>query len=348
MNIHDPRCVAAIRTILFASLACFAACAAYGTDVDVNVECAQVDTTVIPEGERPDTQRAEGLASCDAEDLYFGITRERDLTAARDCAYLQRGSGSSNAFGYYGAGILTMLYANGIEVKRNLALARKFACEVGRPGDMQGLLRNIAELESAKPDELPALDVCEHRYSGPMETVCAEHDARLKGVARAKELQTMTRGWKTAQKAALAKLLSAGGEYFDAASYDAGFHGSAAQAERTSLRSGQEGDLLALVQRFESGQLPSYCPTCFRTADAALNQAYRRLLHSNFDDPDRTFGITKAGIRESQRKWLAYRDAWVAFGAVRYPRVPADAWRTYFTTEREHGLQAVLSLAVER
>ena len=64
---------------------------------------------------------------------------------------------------------------------------------------------------------------------------------------------------------------------------------------------------------------------------------------ATFDEPDAMFGplgtIRPEGIRDTERVWIRYRDAWVAFGAKRYPSVPADAWRTWATTERERQLR---------
>jgi len=52
--------------------------------------------------------------------------------------------------------------------------------------------------------------------------------------------------------------------------------------------------------------------------------------------------IDKAGIQAAQRAWLRYRDAWVEFGKVRYPAVPAHAWRAWFTRQRIDMLKELL------
>ena len=49
--------------------------------------------------------------------------------------------------------------------------------------------------------------------------------------------------------------------------------------------------------------------------------------------------FSKDDIRESQRLWIPYRDAWVALGKVRYPKVSAAAWQTWLTRLRIRQLE---------
>jgi hypothetical protein len=47
-------------------------------------------------------------------------------------------------------------------------------------------------------------------------------------------------------------------------------------------------------------------------------------------------------IQAARHAWLRYRDAWVEFGKVRYPAVPAHAWRAWFTRQRIDMWKALL------
>jgi hypothetical protein len=49
--------------------------------------------------------------------------------------------------------------------------------------------------------------------------------------------------------------------------------------------------------------------------------------------------VTQEDIRETQRKWLAYRDAWTAFGQRLFPRLPAETWKVWLTRERTKMLE---------
>jgi hypothetical protein len=51
--------------------------------------------------------------------------------------------------------------------------------------------------------------------------------------------------------------------------------------------------------------------------------------------------VTKDGIRDAQRKWVAYRDAWTAFAARRYPKRSADEWKAWITSVRVEQLKTL-------
>lgn len=44
--------------------------------------------------------------------------------------------------------------------------------------------------------------------------------------------------------------------------------------------------------------------------------------------------VTKDGIVSTQKAWVLYRDALVTFGAIHYPHVSADSWKTWLTKAR--------------
>jgi hypothetical protein len=53
--------------------------------------------------------------------------------------------------------------------------------------------------------------------------------------------------------------------------------------------------------------------------------------------------VTAEGITKVQTAWEHYRDAWLAFTAVRYPSTPTSAIRAYFAEERLRLLTAMRS-----
>jgi hypothetical protein len=68
-------------------------------------------------------------------------------------------------------------------------------------------------------------------------------------------------------------------------------------------------DAIKSLQEFEAGKLP-----IFSLEDLARAE---RELHG-----------------QMPASWQAYRDAWLAFGKLRYPSVAPHAWKTYFTRKR--------------
>jgi hypothetical protein len=51
--------------------------------------------------------------------------------------------------------------------------------------------------------------------------------------------------------------------------------------------------------------------------------------------------IRPDGIRNTERIWIRYRDEWVRFGALHYPRVDGDSWKTWVTLARVKLLEAI-------
>ena len=51
--------------------------------------------------------------------------------------------------------------------------------------------------------------------------------------------------------------------------------------------------------------------------------------------------IQSEGVRETERLWLRYRDAWVAFAAARYPDTAADTWRAWLSRARARALSEI-------
>ena len=96
------------------------------------------------------------------------------------------------------------------------------------------------------------------------------------------------------------------------------------------------------VQDAEKGKLPRYTEQQFQQLDKKLNQVYQRLMQTSQKEGEPGFGygtVTKDGVKLTQRAWLAYRDAWVALGAARYPSVAPHAWKALLTQRRIEQLE---------
>jgi uncharacterized protein YecT (DUF1311 family) len=89
---------------------------------------------------------------------------------------------------------------------------------------------------------------------------------------------------------------------------------------------------------FESGKVPHFSTDDLKVADAELNQVYNQVMAGK----DLFFEVTTVkpeGIKIVEKKWLPYRDAWIKFGSVRYPKVTADTFKTLLTKERVNQLR---------
>lgn len=291
-------------------------------------------------------------ADCDTQALYYGEDGKglnADPVAARQCAYRERGTGKAieeqaNNFG--GSGVLMMVYANGHGVKRNFPLAKRFACEYGgAPAEVEGRLAHIDDIAGGKSRD--PIDLCDDITSGMMMGVCARRDADSAQSARERHWTALEASWTPPQRAALAALRKAAKDYFDnVAREETDMSGTARGALATDAYETLDVALLADVERFERRERPAKVPGDFARDDKTLNSVYRKILaalETAKKSDDFAYGtVTPDGIRTTQRSWLRYRDAWVAFAAVRYPATPKEVWLAWLSEARTKALVEIV------
>jgi uncharacterized protein YecT (DUF1311 family) len=308
-----------------------------------NPACAELASIAIPKSDEPDAAARTRLDACDSESFYYADGGKPDYAEARRCAYLERESGNQLVFG--GSSVLMMIYANGYGVPRNLELAKKFACETdGAPAELDGRLAHLDELAKAGAKAEP-LDLCDDITSGYMMGFCANRSAEAAKVDRDKRVVALTAKWSPDLKSAFAKVRAAADAYFEAAvDGEVDMSGTARGAMAIGARETLENALVEALTDFEQGKLPRGDAAAFAAADKALNATYAATIKKYKADAAEGISgtITPDGIREAERAWIKYRDAWIAFGAQKYPAVSADAWRTFFTLEREKALKELL------
>ncbi|HEX8572262.1 MAG TPA: lysozyme inhibitor LprI family protein [Allosphingosinicella sp.] len=89
-------------------------------------------------------------------------------------------------------------------------------------------------------------------------------------------------------------------------------------------------ELVETVERLRSGRALPTAASRLSAEDSLLNAAYRRRLELAAGETH-VGAVTKEGIRSAERAWLRYREAFLDFAAVQYPRVPRGelaAWLT--------------------
>ena len=285
-------------------------------------QCQALGKTAYPAAE------AGAPAGCSAVKLYYGIGAPADHVRARQCALAA--SGDDQPF-REDRGVLMMVYANGQGVARDFTLARKAACEAGgAPAEVAGRLEHLAEMEAGRSKE--PIDVCDEATSGYMGGWCASVANQLKEQKRGAGFANLTSPWSAREKQAFASLERRADAFFDLRSVEeVDLSGTARAAFAIEEEARQREDFRLAVAAFEKGALPRGSDAEFARLDARLNAVYRQLKAL----PEPRFGTIRfEGIQRTQRAWLAYRDAWIAFGKVKYPQVAPNAWRAWFTRKR--------------
>jgi hypothetical protein len=294
--------------------------------------CRQLRDRDPPAADRPDPAIAASLEGCDSEALYYGIGMPADPVRARQCAFLEAQAEDAGVLS--GRTMLMTIYANGRGAKRDLDIAIHLACGLeGAPMESHGRVTHLAELKgpATKGDDF---HFCNDITSGLAMGYCADHDARIAGVKRDGEMARLSGGWTAAEKQAFVRLREAHAAYVEAhGSGEVDLSGTARGAMAIEAKEALRDEFLTLLKDLSAGHAPRYDPGGYKTADSKLNAAYRRLMRDTVpvDSPG---PVTREGIQGAQRAWLRYRDAFLAFAAVKYSAVSRDSLAAWLTDQR--------------
>ena len=286
--------------------------------------CFEAGSPVIPKEDQPTPEEKKSFRASKVECFQYqhGIDAEKDSQLYRKCL-LSNDEVDNNS--------LAEIYANGWRVKRNAKLAIALVCHGSNvPAELTGMVETLYTSKDEESLEQP-FTFCDHVTSGMNGGFCAAEKEKIASKLRDGETASLTEKWTKPQKAAFQTLQKRAEEFFvERASSEQDMSGSAraqiAIDEEARLRS----ELLGSVKSFESGHLPQ--DRDFATTDKELNEIYSKLMRSNQHE---LFGtVTKENIKVTQRKWIKYRDAFVKFATLKYPKISSDIWKTWLTRQR--------------
>ncbi|SRR6266404_7337074 len=300
-------------------------------DQDDPVVCERYRKIPLPTRDLPPASSKN--TKCDATDLYYEVGGSAQPVKARECAYRMylKDYAAHRADGMAGAEILMMIYANGKGVPRNFDLAIKFACEAVQDTDREPNLMTdqVAHLEKLKAENWPGgeFDQFDDYSDRPMANAeLATIYARRAAITIEQKLRRITRKWTSREKDAFGDLQEAAQKHFEVQFDTQNFNGSG--TEKYVLGTSPfEAEFVTMLEELEKGPLPNSSEADFAKADAELNTVYAEVLK-------RVAEYHVAGIRNSQRSWIPYRQAWVKFGRVKYPNVTAVSWQAWVTEHR--------------
>jgi hypothetical protein len=295
-------------------------------------QCMAVQQAQPPMRDLPAVTALHGLRNCGAQDRYYD-TRQR--VAASPLAWEQV---RHCALAEHDVAVLMMLYANGYGVSRNHELALKYACSMpAAPAEMDA---RVAHLNERASHHDPAIfDQCDDVTSSHMGGFCAAIQERLDNRERNSKVAAIVKGWPLAQQAVVAKLQAAL-DLFAAsrADQETDMSGGLRAALAIEARGFELDQFARDLQEAEKGHLPRYTPLQYQQLERKMNDLLARLMERGAGKPGAHllgYGtVTKDGVRATQQAWQAYRDAWVALGAARYPNVAPHAWKAMLTQRR--------------
>jgi hypothetical protein len=285
--------------------------------------CARYRDIPIPEGDEPTTE----LKDCSSEDLYFGIGVAQNPDLARQCAYQERKSGGPV---YGGAGVLAMIYANGIGVKRNKDLALRFACEInGAPAEMEGRIKHLLSFEGND------FDLCQDITSGYMIGFCNAHEKKLTDVKRQERLQKVVKTVTGPDKVLLDKLQAASREFIEVRiRNEVDLSGTWAAARMINEETVLEEDFLQMLERYGQGNPNRYTAQDLISREKKMQAALTRIAQAKFD----LTTVTPEKIAKTQKAWEGYRDAFAEFASKHHAGTPDYSVKAWLTAKRVHML----------
>jgi len=293
--------------------------------------CRQLGDRDPPAADEPSPAQLASLRDCSSEALYYGIGMPADPERARLCAFAEIAQNRADA-PFSGNTMLMTIYANGVGARRDLDVATHLACGLdGAPAEMEGRISHLADLK-ARDWRGSDFSYCDDITSGLAMGYCAGHDASIADARREAEIARISAGWPPAARRAYFDLNAARNEYAQQrGTSETDMSGTARGALATGATEEAQEDFIRLLRQLEAGQVPAATAARFALADRRLNQSYAA-VRRGIGDVGGTVGWSE--VQQTQRAWLAYRDAFLAFAAVRYPNVSRDSLATALTERR--------------
>ncbi len=295
-------------------------------------DCPPVKIADFPKNDLPSTSDLAHIKQEKSYKYYYGVGVPVDYIKARKLAFLEMEKEGNKDGDFEGSSILMMLYANGLGVKRNLDICIRLACANvgGADAEIEQRVQHLKDIRAGTSKE--RFDLCDDITSGYMEGMCQSVQSEIAAIKRKAALNAVIKNWPKQDLLAYEKLRKAVSAFFDERLLsEVDISGTARAAIELEESDALEDGFLETIQDADKCTSTTYSPEDFIKSDKELNLLYSKIM------ADKSFQwgtVTKEGIKAAQRKWIEYRDAWVAFGAVRCPAITQASWKTLITEER--------------
>jgi uncharacterized protein YecT (DUF1311 family) len=307
------------------------------TSVTRAQDCPKLTIADFPKKDLP-AASFTGKEGFRSTNYYYGIGVPVNYRIARYLAFKEFSTDTDNPL--EGAAILLMLYANGYEVKQDLNLCIRLACGNvgGAPAEISGRTEHLKGMQPNSRKDV--FDICDDITSGYMMGFCQSIVTEKNEYRRKAAVARILRTWSAKDTTAFGRLRIAATEFFDARCInEVDASGTARAAMSWEESDSLEHNFYDKIVKANKCAFRYAASSEFVRADSELNATYKKVMHST----DQVWGtVTTDGIKQTQRAWLNYRDAWVAFGSVRCAGISPETWKTILTRERISQLKGFL------
>lgn len=300
------------------------------SEEDATALCARyADRPGMPSASDADRHEFAAESFC-GDYLYRIVGDEYDPDKARRCC-LAKGDCNRE---------LGIVYANGLGVPRDYDVATYFLCRAGdemAPFEQWDMLAQVQDMRGGA--ETDDLNYCDHVTSGRGQLFCeqlsgsaAASEQAARGAALAKDFDAPTaEAARMLEEAANAYAQAEGGYESDDSRGGTAYPAMALGAQNAALA--------AHVDRYErlaKARAPAAGAEGVKRADADLNRAYKRAVAAAEPCPlcNESDVQGRTVLRDAQRAWIAYRDAFARFYLARWKgRAADDALRREIVAE---------------
>lgn len=303
--------------------------------------CKPVTIDDFPAKDKPaNNQDMSSLGNHDSSDYYYGIGVPVDYQKARYAALKEMQSGSEKDMYFVGSSILIMLYANGYDVKQDIDLAIRLAsCNLDQDvmayGDSKYRIEHLNNIKSGN-DKKP-FDICDDCASNDCSYHCSGLESDIRSVSVQKDLNKIRSAYDDTKKTAFDNISKTASEFINKiVANEVDLTGRDRDILEDDEFNTQTAYFLSSLQDFEQGKLPFYTESDLKESDELLNGIYSKIMNNKKFE----YGtVTKEQIKSVEKVWMKYRDAWVKYGVILYPKSTATSWKTWATKTRAEQLK---------
>lgn len=195
-----------------------------------------------------------------------------------------------------------------------------------------------------KKGEAVPFDLCDHITSGAGMSLCAHRDSTKSEEERSEKIGAILDGLDKERKNLVNNAFEKVSEFAASrASNEEGHGGTMRNASVIASTTAQQNEFVTLIQDIRRGVVPPIHQSLADT-DKALNLAYQNAMQRIRAETRyaQDLGISNEGVRDTQRRWIKYRDAAAMAMTALHPDVTPEQWKSYLTAQRSAQLEKIL------
>ena len=312
---------------------------------DIGTDLIKTLSTIkIPEEDMADEETAKKLEDEDPESYYYGYDGTPDYKKARLVAYskFRKEFDISDPCSLISpASVLMMVYTNGQGVKRNFDLGMMFGCISSFAYmELEGAINTIQKFKSTNwiGNNFSLSNIA---TSGLMCGYISIVKVKKKDGQLRQKFKHMTKNWSKAETEDFEKLQKAANDYFEQKSNHETCRGGTLATSRafTAKLIMEENFETVLMRPIHKHKI--YSLGDFQKSDKKLKSTYESLLKKLHDEKGFTDGVEKTDVVKTQKTWKKYKEAFVDFIKIKYPKFSISTIKKVLTDIRIKDLEAI-------